>query len=137
MEKILWMDDDPSLLYLYQEEFADEGYEVVPARNGREALAALEKEAPRLVVMDLLMPMIDGVEALIAILSKNRQTPVILNTSYLHYQEKLLNWGIAAYVIKSSDLRELKKKIRDVLESEKGREKNRGNFRWLETQSVG
>lgn len=129
MEKILWMDDDPSLLYLYQEEFADEGYEVVPARNGREALAAFEKEAPRLVVMDLLMPMIDGIEALIVILSKNRQTPVILNTAYLHYREKFLNWGVAAYVIKSSDLTELKKKIREALDNrEKTRERNKRDF---------
>ncbi len=117
MEKILWVDDDPSLLYLYREEFTDEGYEVVPARNGREALGALEKETPRLVVMDLLMPVIDGIGALIAILSKNRRIPVILNTSYLHYQEKFWNWGVATYVIKSADLTELKKKVGEVLDN--------------------
>lgn len=138
MERILWVDEDPDLLNLYQDEFTEEGYEVVPVRDGIEALAEFEKEPPHLVIMELFPPIIDGIQAMIAMLSKNRRIPVILNTSYLHYREKFLDWGVTAYVIESSDFTELKKKIREALDNRgKTLEKNKRNFRWLETQSVG
>src|SRR5512138_1421349 len=119
MEKVLCVDDDLSLLRLYEDELAEEGYEVVLAKDGKEAIAKFEKESPQVVVMDIRMPVMDGIEALTNLLGKDRQVPVILNTAYPQYRENFMTWGAEAYVIKSSDLTELKKKIREVLDKRK------------------
>lgn len=119
MEKILCVDDDLSLLRLYQEELTEEGYKVILARDGKEAMAKFEKENPDLVIMDIRMPVMDGIETLTAMLGKNRQTPVILNTAYPQYRENFMTWGAEAYIIKSSDLTELKQKIKEVLQKRK------------------
>ncbi len=115
MEKILCVDDDDSLLLLYQEELSEEGYEVIVARNGKEALEKYDQEAPQLVVLDIRMPIMDGLETLNALMGRNRQLPVILNTAYGAYRDNFMTWGAEAYVIKSSDLTELKEKIREAL----------------------
>ncbi|MBI5968863.1 MAG: response regulator [Deltaproteobacteria bacterium] len=119
MEKVLCVDDDASLLRLYQIELSEEGYKVILARDGKEALKKFEKESPQVVVMDIRMPVMDGIETLTALLGKDRQIPVILNTAYPQYRENFMTWGAEEYVIKSSDLTELKKKIREVLDRRK------------------
>ncbi len=119
MEKILCVDDDLSLLRLYQDELSEEGYKVILAKDGKEALAKYEKENPQVVIMDIRMPQMDGIETLTAMLGKDRQVPVILNTAYPQYKENFMTWGAEAYVIKSSDLTELKQKIREVLDKRK------------------
>ena len=119
MEKVLCVDDDLSLLRLYEDELAEEGYEVVLAKDGKEAIAKFEKESSQVVVMDIRMPVMDGIEALTNLLGKDRQVPVILNTAYPQYRENFMTWGAEAYVIKSSDLTELKQKIREVLDRRK------------------
>ena len=124
MEKILCIDDDFSLLRLYQEELSEEGYQVVLAKDGREGLSKFEKEKPNIVIMDIRMPVMDGIETLTAMLGKDRQVPVILNTAYPQYKENFMTWGAEAYVIKSSDLTELKKTIREVLGKRKKTQKS-------------
>lgn len=123
MEKVLCVDDDLSLLRLYQEELTEDGYKVILAKDGKEALKKFEKESPNVVVMDIRMPVMDGIETLTAMLGKDRQVPVILNTAYPQYRENFMTWGAEAYVIKSSDLTELKEKIREVLDRRKKAEK--------------
>ncbi len=90
MEKILCVDDDLSLLHLYGDELIEEGYEVILAKDGKEALAKFSKEKPHVVVMDIRMPVMDGIEALTAMLGKNRQAAVILNTAYPRYQQNFI-----------------------------------------------
>ncbi len=119
MERVLCVDDDLSLLRLYQDELSEEGYRVILAKDGKEALGKFEKEKPQVVVMDIRMPVMDGIEALTAMMGKDRQIPVILNTAYPQYRENFMTWGAEAYVIKSSDLTELKQKIREVLDKRK------------------
>ena len=119
MEKILCVDDDLSLLQLYQDELSEEGYKVILAKNAKEALAKFNKDKPQVVIMDIRMPVMDGIEALTAMLGKDRQIPVILNTAYPQYRENFMTWGAEAYVIKSSDITELKEKIREVLDRRK------------------
>jgi len=119
MVKILCVDDDSSLLLLYQEELSEEGYEVIVARNGKEALEKYDRESPHLVVLDIRMPNMDGLETLNALLGRNRQLPVILNTAYSTYRNNFMTWGAEAYVLKSSDLTELKEKIREALRRRK------------------
>ncbi|MGD0626197.1 MAG: ATP-binding protein [Thermodesulfobacteriota bacterium] len=116
MKKILCVDDDAGLLHLYQEELSEEGYEVILAKDGKEAMEKFKEEMPEAVVLDIRMPVMDGIETLNAILGKDRQTPIILNTAFPQYRENFMAWAAEAYVIKSSDLTELKQKIREVLD---------------------
>jgi two-component system response regulator (stage 0 sporulation protein F) len=118
-KKILIAEDDDSLRLLYEEELKAEGYEILSARNGREAIQLLEETRPDLVLLDIVMPVMDGMEALGRILRKDRGIPIILNTSYSAYREDFMSWAADAYVTKSSDLTELKTKIRDLLEKVK------------------
>lgn len=124
MEKVLCVDDDLSLLRLYQDELSEEGYKVILAKDGKEALAKFEKEKPQVVVMDIRMPVMDGIETLTAMMGKDPQVPVILNTAYPQYRDNFMTWGAEAYVIKSSDLTELKQKIREVLNKRKKQAKS-------------
>jgi CheY-like chemotaxis protein len=116
MTKILVVEDDKNQRKLYEQELGDDGYEVTTAPGGREALAEIEKDRPDLVIMDISMPGMDGIEALGKILGVDNTIPVILNTAYANYKDNFLSWAADAYVVKSSDLAELKKTITEVLE---------------------
>ncbi len=119
MKKILVVEDEDSLRLLYEEELKADGYEVLTARNGREAIQRLEETRPDLILLDIVMPVMDGMEALGRILRKDRRIPIILNSSYSAYREDFMSWAADAYVTKSSDLTELKTKIRELLEKVK------------------
>ncbi len=121
MIKILCVDDDLTLLRLYGEELSEEGYSVILAKDGKEALAKFKKESPNVVVMDIRMPVMDGIETLTAMLGKERQVSVILNTAYPEYRQNFMTWGAEAYVIKSFDLTELKDRIRQTLDKREKR----------------
>jgi len=114
-KKILVVEDEEGLRLLYQEELETEGYQVITAQNGREAIQKLE-EKPDLIVLDIVMPVMDGMEALGRILGRERRVPIILNTSYPGYREDFMSWAADAYVTKSMDLTELKTKIKELLE---------------------
>jgi CheY-like chemotaxis protein len=116
MKKILVVEDEEGLRLLYEEELKAEGYDVLTARNGREAIQQLEQGKPDLIVLDIVMPVMDGMEALGRIVGKERKIPIILNTSYPGYREDFMSWAADAYVTKSADLTELKGKIRELLE---------------------
>jgi len=119
-KKILVVEDEEGLRLLYEEELKSEGYEVLTASNGREAIQKLEEVKPDLIVLDIVMPVMDGMETLGRIVGKERKIPVILNTSYPGYREDFMSWAADAYVTKSMDLEELKNKIRELLERSGG-----------------
>lgn len=64
MEKVLCVNDDPSLLCLYHDKLTEEGYKVILAKDGQEALMKFEKESPDVVVMDIRMPVMDGIQTM-------------------------------------------------------------------------
>jgi DNA-binding response OmpR family regulator len=112
--KILIVDDDPHIRTLYKEELIDEGYEVVLANSGKEALEIFEKEHFDLVTLDILMPGMDGIEVLRKMKEKNPTLPVIMSTAY-DYRDDFSVWASEAYVVKSADLDELKSTIKKLL----------------------
>lgn len=114
-KRILVVEDDENQRLLCQEILTDEGYDVVVAGDGKEALKKVEQNLPDLVVLDIVMPEMDGMEAMTRILRKHRKVPVILNTSYAKYREDFMTWAADAYVVKSSDFTELKEKIKELL----------------------
>jgi len=115
MKTILVVDDDEAIRTLLQEELSDEGYRVILAGNARDALKKVEEEALDLVILDIRMPGMDGLEALPRILGLKEGLPVILNSAYTQYQESFMSWAADAYVVKSSDLSELKAKVKNLI----------------------
>ena len=118
-EKILLIDDEENILMLYQQELLEDGYQVLTAQNAREGIDKIKAELFDLVVMDIRMPAMDGLEALGRILGLKKDIPVILNTAYSNYKDDFMSWAADAYVVKSSDLTQLKTTIREVLDKKK------------------
>jgi DNA-binding response OmpR family regulator len=115
MKTILVVDDDKNLRRLYKAELEAEGYKVRLAENGRQAMDLVAEKTPDLVIMDIRMPDMDGLEAMVRVLREHKSVPVILNTAYSCYQDNFLVWAAEGYIIKSADLQPLKNKIREVL----------------------
>jgi DNA-binding response OmpR family regulator len=116
--KVLVVDDEKNILKLYQAELEDEGYSVVTANSGKEALELFEKESPDLVTLDILMPETDGIQVLRQMKEKRPDIPVIMLTAY-DYRDDFSIWVSDAYVVKSSDLGNLKATIKQVFEGRK------------------
>lgn len=116
MPTVLIVDDDRGLRELYKSELSLEGYEVMAAATGKEAVEILKDSRPDVIVMDIRMPEMDGIEALGKVVARHKNIPVIINTAYPSYQEDFRAWAADEYVVKSSDLTELKAAIKRVLE---------------------
>ncbi|NWF75138.1 MAG: response regulator [Nitrospirae bacterium] len=115
--KILVVDDDLHIQRLYKEEFEDEGYDVVVASNGQEALEKFDTESPDIVTLDILLPDIDGIRLLRQMKEKKPKVPIIMSTAY-DYRDDFAVWASEAYIVKSSDLNELKSMIKKLLEKQ-------------------
>jgi DNA-binding response OmpR family regulator len=113
--KILVVDDEKNILKLYKAELEDEGYTVVTANSGKEALDVFRQENPDLVTLDIMMPDIDGIQVLRQLKQENPQVPVIMLTAY-DYRDDFSVWVSDAYVVKSSDLANLKATIKQIIE---------------------
>ena len=117
MTTVLLVEDEKNQRLLYGQELEYEGYEVVLAADGREALARLDEGTPDAVVLDISMPGMDGIETLGQLLSRDNTIPVILHTAFSSYKDNFMTWSADAYVVKSADLTELKTTLREVLSS--------------------
>ena len=115
--KILIVDDDQNILRLYKEELEEEGYQIVTASNGREAIEQFDKEDPDLVTLDILLPDTDGIKLLRQMKEKRPRMPVIMSTAY-DYRDDFEVWASEAYIVKSADLTELKATIKKLTGTE-------------------
>jgi len=115
MKKILVADDEEGIRILYKEELEEEGYEVKVAANGKETLELVTACLPDLVILDIKMPDINGLDILQQIRTMFRDLPVILSSAYPEYQQNLTTWASDAYVVKSSNLSNLKATVKKIL----------------------
>lgn len=117
MAKILVIDDEPGLRLLYTAELEDEGYDVVSAADCATAAATLDNEEIDLVVLDIQIKQESGLEMLQKIVKEKSGLPVILCSAYNCYKDDFASWLADAYVVKSSNLNELKSEIARLLKS--------------------
>jgi DNA-binding response OmpR family regulator len=115
MAKLLIVEDEQNQRELYAMELEDEGYDIDQAANGREAVELIKKNKYDLVVLDIRMPEMDGLETLGKILSRDKKIPIVIYTAYSNYKSNFMTWTADAYVTKSSNLSELKDKIKEIL----------------------
>ena len=113
---VLIVEDDTNQRALYEEELAEEGYDILSAADGREALRIVDGQRPDLIVLDINMPGLDGLETLNQLLERAQGVPVIINSAYASYKESFTSWSADAYIVKSSDLTELKDTVRRLLD---------------------
>ncbi len=114
--KILVVDDKPELRTLLKSYLTQEGFDVVAAGDGREALFVARYEKPDLIILDLMMPEMGGYEFMHAY-SREADTPVIILTAKLDENDKVLGLELGAddYVTKPFSPRELTARVRAVL----------------------
>jgi len=112
MKKILVADDEMSIRLLYSEELKEEGYDVITAANGKEALEVVAREPLDLVILDIKMPEMSGIEVLRQIKEKFPNLPVLLSSAYSEYKQDFGTWASEEYLVKSSDLEDLKAAVR-------------------------
>ncbi|MHC4247554.1 MAG: response regulator [Planctomycetota bacterium] len=113
--RILVVDDLEAQREFCASELRDEGYHVDVAATGEEAVENLRESEPDLVILDMKLPGISGLEALGRMLHSRPDLPVIINSAYGSYRDNFMTWAATAYLIKSSDLTELKRVVRRIL----------------------
>lgn len=113
---ILVVDDKANIRRLLQDYLTEQGYRTLVAENGREALYVARAEKPDLILLDIMMPEMDGYE-FIRIYRQEKATPVILLTAKLEEMDKVIGLELGAddYVTKPFGLRELLARVRAVL----------------------
>jgi CheY-like chemotaxis protein len=115
MKKILVVDDEANIRELYKEEFEDMGYEVITVNDGVQALAAMGKTKFDLVTLDMRMENMDGIETLRKMKEKDSALPVIICTAYEEYKHDFGSWCSDAYVVKSSDMAQLRETVKKII----------------------
>ena len=115
-KKVLLVDDEESILILYSEEIEEEGFAVEVAHNGDQALKAFQGSSPDLVILDINMPGMNGIEVLRQMKAINSELPVILSSAYPEYKEDLGAWASDEYIVKSADTSELKAAVHKYLD---------------------
>jgi CheY-like chemotaxis protein len=115
MKKILVVDDEENIRFLYKEELEDQGYQVTVAATAEEASEKIREDKPDLITLDIKMPGIDGIEFMRKLKEERKDIPVILCSAYGRFKQDFRVWASDAYVVKSADLSELKLTIKEVL----------------------
>lgn len=105
MAKILIVEDDPLIVRLYEKAFTFEKYEVETALNGQEGLAKVKSGKPTLILLDIMMPKMNGLEVLENLKKdpKTKSIPVVILTNLAdqHDAEVALSKGAVKYIVKS------------------------------------
>ena len=116
MKKILVVDDNANVRRLLQEYLSEQGYSVLHASDGHEAVEALENQHPDLILLDVMMPKLDGYQTISRIRRLNA-IPIIMLTAKRHESDVVRGFELGAddYIIKPFQMRELLMRIRAVM----------------------
>ena len=120
MAKILLVDDDRLMVKMYQGKFEDDGYDVAVATNGEQGIEKTNEFKPDLILLDIMMPKVNGLEMLKRLKEKEttKKIPVILLTNVGSEEDAKhgLSLGAVAYLVKAHyDVKDIVKKVKEVL----------------------
>ncbi len=113
MSRVLVVDDDPKAVEMLTEFLTTKGYEVLTASNGDEALSRVKEERPHLILLDVCMPKMDGLEVLRRVREIDHEAGIIMVTA-VHEEEtgrKALTMGAFDYITKPLDLQYLERSL--------------------------
>lgn len=116
MKKILVVDDEPTLVATLKYNLEREGYRVITAADGESGLSAARADRPDLILLDLLLPVMDGLEVC-RILRRETTTPILMLTAKTEEIDKVVGLELGAddYVTKPFSMRELLARVRALL----------------------
>jgi len=116
-EKVLVVDDEEQIRELLREFLIGLGYEVLVAANGEEAIEVAQRERPHLILLDIRMPELDGVETCVRLKTheKTRSIPVIIATAFGDTLAEALDAGADDFVSKPFQLEEIGLRIKSLL----------------------
>lgn len=119
MKRILIVDDEKNIRTLFRDELEEEGYTVETAGSGREALQKIDEFGPDVMVLDIRMEDMTGLEVLEELRKTNTDLPVIMCTAVRGLQDDFTVWDahVSDYITKPVDLEDLKGKIQKVLDA--------------------
>lgn len=125
MKKILVADDETNIRLLFEAVLGEEDYQVTTAATGREALRKILKEDFDLLIFDIKMPEINGLELVERIRELKKNTPVIICSAYKHLRDDYVvgTSDNIDYITKPVNLAELKEKVRAALDGKNNTEK--------------
>jgi len=125
-EKILVVDDEQSMTQYLGIVLRKEGFEVITANGGREGLERAKTDAPDVVITDIKMPGMDGIQLLQSIKKHDPAIPVVIMTAYASQQSAIdaVNMGAFQYLIKNAKNDEIKLVVRNALEMRRVRQEN-------------
>ncbi|RZS95655.1 response regulator transcription factor [Cecembia calidifontis] len=117
MNKILIVDDEPNILLSLEFLFKKEGYKVFIARDGEEALGIIDESEPELVILDIMMPKVDGYEVCRHLKKNHQTTKVIFLTAKSKQQDiqKGLEAGADLYLTKPFSTKDLVSKVKTLM----------------------
>ena len=126
MKKILIVDDDPIFLILLYRTLLDEGYQVIKAVRSQEAISAMESESFDLVITDLVMPDIDGIELTRRMLGIDPKLPIIIITGsgYLEKAAEARKVGAYDFIAKPFELEKICTTIKNALDYRKNKRRH-------------
>jgi CheY-like chemotaxis protein len=125
-KKVLVVDDEIDFVELIQMRLKSDGYEVITANNGKDALDRVKKDKPDAILLDIMMPETDGLSVLKEIRQKDKRIPIFIVTAFSN-EEKIKTAGefdASGFIIKTQDLGEELKAIAiaiDIAEKFKGK----------------
>ncbi|MBW1982200.1 MAG: response regulator [Deltaproteobacteria bacterium] len=116
--KVLIVDDERAIRELFYSFFSAEGFQVILASEGLEALALAEKECPQVILLDVKMPGMSGIEVCHRLKANEKTSaiPIIIMTAYLNRTEEAMEAGAHDFISKPVNLEELAARVNSVIE---------------------
>lgn len=117
MKTILIADDEPGIVLGLGDELRGEGFKVVSVGNGEEALAAVRKHKPSLLILDLMLPRLSGIEVCKRLRQEGNRLPILMLTAKIEELDKVVGLEVGAddYVTKPFSLREVVARVKAIL----------------------
>lgn len=127
---ILIVEDDRDLVKLIKINLQDKGYDVHTAGDGQEALNLYEELDPSLIILDIMLPKLDGFEVCRRIREENRKVPILMLTAKAEEVDKILGLELGAddYMTKPFSIRELTARVKAIFRRIKVDQENEGNL---------
>ncbi|MCJ7580394.1 MAG: response regulator transcription factor [Candidatus Aminicenantes bacterium] len=131
-KKVLIVEDDPGISLSLKDEFESLGYTVIRAGNGQKGLTIARQESPDLIILDLMLPVMEGYDVCRELRNEGNRTPIIMLTAKNKEADKVLGLDLGAddYVTKPFGLREFMARVRAVMRRTSEQVEDIDNYRF-------
>ena len=136
MSKILIVEDEPDMVLGLKDNFEFEGYEVLTASDGQAGLERARSQKPDLVVLDIMLPKLSGLEVCKTLRGEGFEGPIIMLTARGQEIDKVVGLELGAddYVTKPFSIRELLARVRAILRRTEGKKKRLGRYQFSDLE---